>query len=60
MDQPGTASRTCPACGSADYAFRGRRQVPAEVGRSVTVETKYRCKACGHEWKVRVESRAAG
>jgi DNA-directed RNA polymerase subunit M/transcription elongation factor TFIIS len=38
--------RTCPECGSDDYQFRGRRKV-AEA-----VETKYRCKACGHKWRV--------
>jgi transposase-like protein len=45
-------SRTCPACGSGDYEFRSRKKV-AEEGKEV-VETKYRCKGCGHEWKVRV------
>jgi DNA-directed RNA polymerase subunit M/transcription elongation factor TFIIS len=44
--------RTCPACGSGDYQFRSQRKV-VEEGTEV-VETKYRCKACNHEWKVRV------
>ena len=26
----------------------------ASEGQEAAVETKYRCKACGHEWKVRV------
>jgi transposase-like protein len=46
--------RTCPACGSTDYVFRGRKKVPAEQGQPAAVETKYRCRACGKEWKVRV------
>jgi DNA-directed RNA polymerase subunit M/transcription elongation factor TFIIS len=46
--------RTCPKCGSGDYVFRGRKKVPAEGGQGEAVETKYRCKACSHEWKVRV------
>jgi transposase-like protein len=47
--------RTCPKC-SADYMFRGRKKVAAEGEQPASVETKYRCKACGHEWKVRVAS----
>lgn len=53
MDQP--ATKTCPACGSGDYAFRSRKKIEAEGEQPTTLETKYRCKACGHEWKVRVE-----
>lgn len=43
--------RVCPACGSNAYTFRSRKQVtlPAPA-----VETKYRCKACGHEWREQV------
>ena len=44
-------SRTaCPSCG---------RQVtiPAENGQPEAMETKYRCKSCEHEWKVRVPVR---
>ncbi len=44
-------SRTCPECGSDDYAFRHRKKVATDEGEAV--ETKYRCKSCGHEWKVR-------
>ena len=46
--------KTCPKCGSGDYQFRGRKKVEAGRGEPEVVETKYRCKACGHEWKVRV------
>jgi transposase-like protein len=47
-----TPARVCPACGSADYQFRSRRALEAEPGKQET-ETKYRCKGCGKEWKVR-------
>ena len=52
MDQPAT-SRTCPACGSGAYTFRSRKKIVAEKGESEAVETKYRCKTCGKEWRVR-------
>jgi YgiT-type zinc finger domain-containing protein len=52
MDQQQTASRSCPACGSSDYVFRGRKKVEPEPGQAA-VETKYKCRACGEEWKVR-------
>jgi transposase-like protein len=55
MDRNSTDGRTCPACGSTDYAFRGRKKIdpePTHRGTAAT-ETKYRCKACGHEWKVK-------
>ena len=45
--------KTCPKCGSGEYAFRGRKKVEAEEGKPEAVETKYRCKACGEVWKVR-------
>jgi transposase-like protein len=44
-------ARACPACGSGDYQFRSRRTVETE-GKQET-ETKYRCKKCEKEWKVR-------
>jgi DNA-directed RNA polymerase subunit M/transcription elongation factor TFIIS len=52
MDQP--AIRTCPKCGSGDYQFRSRRKVPGENSQGEQTETKYRCKGCGEEWRVRV------
>ena len=47
--------RTCPACGGGDYTFRSRKKVTPEPGQEgqEEVETKYRCKSCEHEWKVR-------
>jgi DNA-directed RNA polymerase subunit M/transcription elongation factor TFIIS len=54
MEQQQSAARTCPKCGSGEYTFRGRKKIKAVDGQEAAVETKYRCKACGHEWKVRV------
>jgi DNA-directed RNA polymerase subunit M/transcription elongation factor TFIIS len=45
--------KTCPKCGSGEYMFRGRKKVEAEEGKPKAVETKYKCKACGHEWRVK-------
>jgi rubredoxin len=59
MDPQTTANRTCPECGSADYAFRSRKKIEPAQGRALTIETKYRCKACGHEWKVRAPQKEA-
>ena len=53
MEPTATPHRTCPACRSGEYQFRSRKKV-AEDGKPEAVETKYRCKACNHEWKVRV------
>jgi transposase-like protein len=52
MEQKQTA-RTCPACGSTEYQFRSRKKISTKSGHSETTETKYRCKSCEHEWKVR-------
>jgi DNA-directed RNA polymerase subunit M/transcription elongation factor TFIIS len=49
-------ARICPTCGSGDYPFRGRKKVAADSQGEAT-ETKYRCKACEHEWKVRAAGR---
>jgi DNA-directed RNA polymerase subunit M/transcription elongation factor TFIIS len=53
MDQKATPRRTCPACGSGDYQFRSRKKIEAAAGRDAAVETKYKCKSCGHEWRAR-------
>jgi transposase-like protein len=50
MAQP---AKTCPKCGSGDYTFRGRKKIEAAQGHEAAIETKYRCKPCGHEWTVR-------
>ena len=54
MDMP---AKTCPKCGSEDYTFRSRKKIEATEGQEAAVETKYRCRGCGHEWKVRVATR---
>ena len=62
MDRNQTNSRTCPACGSDKYLFRGRKKTPAAVGQEEmmeVMETKYRCTACGHVWKERAPKEAA-
>jgi transposase-like protein len=59
MDQPATG-RTCPSCGSGDYTFRSRKKIPPTDGQGEAVETKYRCKACGKEWRVKVPVKEVG
>ncbi|HYT93439.1 MAG TPA: hypothetical protein VEL76_32275 [Gemmataceae bacterium] len=46
--------KTCPQCGSGEDTFRSRKKIEAEKGKPEAVETKDRCKGCGHEWRVRV------
>lgn len=48
--------RTCPQCQSGDYQFRNRKRIIPEPGTQgeELIETKYRCKSCSHEWRVRV------
>lgn len=55
MDQRPTPTRICPKCGSGNYAFRFRKKITPEPGQDgpEEMETKYKCKACEHEWKVR-------
>jgi DNA-directed RNA polymerase subunit M/transcription elongation factor TFIIS len=56
MEQP---AKTCPKCGSGDYMFRSRKKIETAAGEAAAVETKYRCKACEHEWRVRVAANGA-
>ena len=44
--------RCCPECKSTAYLFRSRKKI-VEDGKPEAVETKYRCKECGHEWRER-------
>jgi transposase-like protein len=60
MHQLVNPARCCPKCGSTDYAFRGRKKVSQDGGQQATVETRYRCKACGKEWKETVPAQKAG
>lgn len=55
--EPPIVKKTCPTCGAQDYLFRSRKTIPAvpEKNEPESVETKYRCRACGHEWRVRVQ-----
>lgn len=55
--EPPITTRTCPECGGRDYVFRGRKKVKPQPGEKEPVlETKYHCRACGCEWKVRSEA----
>jgi DNA-directed RNA polymerase subunit M/transcription elongation factor TFIIS len=54
MNQKQMARRTCPACGSDNYLFRGRKKIEAQDGKPEETETRYRCKECDHGWKERV------
>lgn len=48
--------RTCPECGGNVYVLRGRKQVGPEPGEmEPMLETKYHCRGCVCEWKVRGE-----
>jgi transposase-like protein len=51
MEQQNPASRACPACGSENYTFRSRKPIEATAGQEAMLETKYRCKGCGKDWK---------
>jgi len=44
--------RCCPKCQHKSYLFRARRTV--EEAEGTFVETKYRCRACPHQWWERV------
>lgn len=44
--------RCCPKCQHKGYKFRARRTVEEEGAKHV--QTKYRCRACSHEWWERI------
>ena len=52
----------CPACGSGDYVFRGRRFTQADPvkGIEAATETKHACRGCGNQWKVRAAGALRG
>jgi transposase-like protein len=58
MDRNHSLTKTCPECGSTDYLFRGRKKIATDHGQFT--DTKYRCKLCGKEWKMRISSDTAG
>jgi hypothetical protein len=53
MVQPYVPSRKCPKCGKSDYKFRGCKKIPPnpETGDGEQWDTKFRCRACEHEWR---------
>jgi DNA-directed RNA polymerase subunit M/transcription elongation factor TFIIS len=53
-------TKTCPKCGSGDYTFRSRKKIETAEGQEAGIETKYRCKACSHEWRVRTPAKGVG
>ena len=55
---PNQTGRTCPALGSENYLFRGRKKIPAEAGQEEAMETKFRCTVCEHVWKERAPVKA--
>lgn len=44
--------RCCPKCQSTSYLFRARKTVEEAEGKFT--DTKYRCRACAHQWWDRV------
>lgn len=53
VEQEVSNVRKCPACGSRDYVFRGRKKIASQPGRAEDIETRFRCKPCAHVWKER-------
>lgn len=51
MEQQKPPCRSCPACRSTDSAFRSRKQIEATAEQGAMLETKFRCKGCGKDWK---------
>jgi len=46
--------RGCPECKAEDYVFRGRKKdKPQEGEPGPMIVTKFHCRGCGHQWKVR-------
>ena len=44
--------RCCPKCENKGYMFRARKNVEEPEGKFIS--TKYRCRACSHEWWERI------
>lgn len=54
MTPPGRPKRCCPKRQSTSYLFRARKTVEEAEGKFV--ETKYRCRACAHQWWDRAQT----
>jgi transposase-like protein len=48
-----TDKKQCPKCGSEERLFRSRKTVTASAEGAPGVETKYRCRSCGKDYRVR-------
>jgi hypothetical protein len=46
--------RRCPKCGSENYTFWHRKKIETDPEKDETPAVATKCKACGHEGKVRV------
>ncbi|QEL16925.1 hypothetical protein [Limnoglobus roseus] len=44
--------RHCPQCQHKGYMFRARKTVEADGAKHI--DTKYRCRACSHDWWERI------
>ncbi len=52
--KPSLGIRGCPECQAEDYVFRGRKKDKPQEGETGSViVTKFHCRDCGHQWKVR-------
>jgi DNA-directed RNA polymerase subunit RPC12/RpoP len=47
-----TDQKQCPKCGSEERLFRSRKAVAASAEAAAGVETKYRCRSCGKDYRV--------
>jgi hypothetical protein len=52
--KPVCPSRNCPECGSENYTFRSWSQIEDTPEQEAMIETKYRCKGSGEQWKEKV------
>jgi C4-type Zn-finger protein len=49
-----TAKKRCPKCQCDLHLFRARTTIPAKGTEPRTIETKFRCRSCGHVWTLTV------
>jgi transposase-like protein len=48
-----TDKKKCPKCGSEERLVRSRKTIAASDEGPAGVETKYRCRPCGKDYRVR-------